>query len=341
MPLRLTMAFSNNQMVAPLKEGIVKPKNIDLEFVTIEGGSLFFRNLKYDEFDVSEMGIPWTVRGLEMNVPGRWDWGKLPVFLSRGTGWVNLYVNTASGIEHPRDLKGKRICVPEYNMSVCMWLRVMLKDLYGIQPSDNIWFNGRTRDQHQGGALGLEEDTPPQGVELHWLTADQTAEVMLDQGELDAAVISAWPPSPEAIDRYGGTPITGNPRLRKLFPDNGKEFITEFFRRTGAFQMNHHVIVQNRILREHPWVAMELFNAFQSSKEVAYERARKVSAGYLYFPSNAFQEQVDIFGEDPYPLGIRAMRNSFDKYIEAMLDSGAIKTPIAMDQVYYPTTLDT
>ena len=341
MALRLTIAFSNNPLVEPLRDGTVKPRDIDLDFVTVNGGSLFFRNLKYDEFDASEMGIPWTIRGLEMNVPGKWDWAKLPVFLSRGTGWANLYVNAASGIEHPRNLRGKRICVPEYNMSVCMWLRVMLSELYGIQPSDNIWFNGRTQEQHQGGALGLEEDKPPAGVELRWLTADQTPDDMLARGELDAAVITGRPGSSEAIDRYGGTPLTGNPQVRMLFPDGGRELVTEFYRRTGTFQMNHHVIVQNRILREHPWAAMELFNAFQRSKEVAYERAAEASAGYLYFPGNAFQEQAEVFGEDPYPLGVRAMRKSFDKYIEAMVDSGAIKAPVSMEQVYHPATLDT
>ena len=160
MAVKITMAFSDNVLVEPLRDGTVKPKGIDLNFVTVNGGELFFRNLAYDEFDASEMGIPWTIRGLEMAIPGKWDWGKLPVFLSRGTGWKNLYVSAASGIQHPRDFKGKRICVPEYNMSVCMWLRVSLKELYGIEPSDNIWYNGRTREQHQDAPWAWRRTSP-------------------------------------------------------------------------------------------------------------------------------------------------------------------------------------
>jgi hypothetical protein len=64
---------------------------------------------------------------------------------------------------------------------------------------------------------------------------------------------------PTVVDRWDGTPIDGNPRLKKLLDDDGKGVVYEFYRRTGCFQANHHVIVQNRILEEHPWVALELF----------------------------------------------------------------------------------
>jgi hypothetical protein len=101
----------------------------------------------------------------------------------------------------------------------------------------------------------------------------------------------------------GRHPITGNPRLRKLLEDNGKAVVFEYYRRTGLFQPNHHVIVQNRILREYPRVALELFDAFQRSKEIAYERARRSAATYLYFPGGDQQEQAAVLGDDRTPSG--------------------------------------
>jgi 4,5-dihydroxyphthalate decarboxylase len=65
MALRLTMAFSDNPRVQPLKDGAVKPQGIDLNCVTIEPGTLFFRNLVYDEFDVFEMSISETLLAIE------------------------------------------------------------------------------------------------------------------------------------------------------------------------------------------------------------------------------------------------------------------------------------
>ena len=78
------------------------------------------------------------------------------MFLSRGHVWPTLYVNTASGITSLADLKGKRIGVPDYDMTAALWFRITLKDLYGIEAKDNIWYNGRTRELSHGGALGLD-----------------------------------------------------------------------------------------------------------------------------------------------------------------------------------------
>lgn len=326
MPIRLRIAVSENPLVRPLKGGAIKLDHIELDFVTFEyPGDLFYRNLVFDEFDVSEMGIPWTIRIMERDGGNKWDWAKLPVFLSRGTGWTNLYVNTASDINSLQDLKGKKICVPEYNMSMSMWLRVMLRDRYGIKSEDNVWYLGRSEERNQGGALGVKEDMPD-GVSVVWLRDHETADGMLEQGKVDAAIIDPSALGKDSIDRYGGTPLTGNPRIRRLFPQGARDLIDEFTRNAGVFQLNHHVIVQNRILRTQPWVAMELFTALERSKDIALQKAAE--QGSLTPTSEV----------DNYPFGIKAMRNSFDRYIQEMLDAKLIQRRFQMEDVYYPTT---
>ena len=124
MALRLTMAFSDNPRVQPLKDGTVKPQNIELDYVTLDPSTLFQRNLFYDEFDVSEMSISETLLALERRYGSKWDWSALPVFLSRGHVWPTLYVNVGSGIASLGDLKGKRIGVPNYDMTAALWLRI-------------------------------------------------------------------------------------------------------------------------------------------------------------------------------------------------------------------------
>ena len=147
--LKLTMGFSDNPRLQPLKEGAVKPQNIDLEFVTISPNKLFYRNLTSGlELDVSEMSISETLLARERGEgfdTGKWDWTPIPVFLSRGLFWAALYVNTSSGIKQLGDLKGRKIGVPDYCMTAALWFKITLKDLYGIEASDNIWYNGRTK----------------------------------------------------------------------------------------------------------------------------------------------------------------------------------------------------
>jgi 4,5-dihydroxyphthalate decarboxylase len=348
MALRLTMAFSDNPRVQPLKDGTVKPQNIELGCITLDPSTIFQRNLSYDEFDISEMSISETLLAQERREQfggGKWDWSALPVFLSRGHVWDTLYVNAASGITGLADLKGRRIGVPDYDMTAALWFRITLKDLYGIEAKDNVWYNGRTKELSHGGALGLDR-AGPVGVTHHWLTADQTLDVMLERGDIDACTairqgnrVTAGDPT--VIDRYGGTPIRGNPRLRKLLEDGGRGVVYEYYRKTGFFHCNHNVIVQNRILREHSWVALELYHAFQRSKEVAYERARRAQSAYLYFPGRDFQKQATVLGEDPYPIGLLAMGRNIERAIQGSLEQGLLTKPLRLEDIYYRTTLKT
>jgi 4,5-dihydroxyphthalate decarboxylase len=129
--------------------------------------------------------------------------------------------------------------------------------------------------------------------------------------------------------------------VRKLLPDDGKATVFEYYRKTGFFQANHHVIVQNRILREHPWVALELFDAFRRSKEIAYERARRYASACLYFPGKDRQEQAEVLGEDPYPLGLRAMGRNIERAISGSVEQGLLTKPLRLEDIYYRTTLNT
>ena len=343
MPLSLTAAFSANPRAQALKDGTVKPENIDLGFITLPPGELFYRNLEYDEFDVSEMSISETLLAKERGDGIKWDWSALPVFLSKAFVWLDLYVNSSSGIETLADLRGKRVGVPDYDMTAALWMRSTMKELHGIEASDVTWYNGRLKEMSHGGALGLDQDPPP-GVSLNWLTRDQTLDTMLDSGELDAAYgfpRGGGPANMTGIDRYAGTPLVGNSNIRPLFPDGGKGVTADYYRATGIIPVNHLVIVQNRVLREHPWAALELFKAFQASKLAAYDQARRSRAGYLLFEGNDFREQAELFGEDPFPLGIRANRSMLGTLIAGSIEQGLLRHPIPIEDVFFETTLNT
>ena len=343
--LKLKFVSAHNPRLVPLLDGTVKPDNIELDIVKSPPGELFYNNLLHDDFDVSEMSMSECLIVKERNQPGKWRWVGLPVFLSKAFMWFSLTVNRASGIERGEDFKGKRVAIPDFPMTAALWMRIMFKELYGVRPQDIHWHVGRLRNRSHGGILGLDRDPPPD-IPLQWLRDDQFMDVMLDRGELDAAFglvpRSDHEPSPfEKVDRYGGTPIEGNPKLRRFFPDGGRQIVADYHRKTGILPSNHIIVVQQRIIDEHPWVAKELFKAFQRAKEAAYERARAMMGAYLLFEAEDYRRQAALFGNDPYPLGIEKNRAMLDVLFRASHEEGLTKKLARVEDIFDKSLLDT
>ena len=153
-----------NPRIQPLVDGDVKADGIEFDWNLTPVPMLFRNNIALDDPELSEMSISETMLTVDRKEAwgkGRWNWWALPIFLARGHFWGGLVVNSASGIQSLGDLKGKNVGVPDYCMTAALWMRIHLKDLYGIETEDNAWFNLRPKEESQAIALGLEEDPPP------------------------------------------------------------------------------------------------------------------------------------------------------------------------------------
>lgn len=343
--VKLTVALTRNPRFEPLIDGTVKAKNLDLQFLVTTPPELFYRNLKYDEFDVFEMSISEYTITRERGDGTRWQWSALPIFPAKALVWLGLYANTGVGVKSLADLKGKRVGIPDYVMTAALWFRAFLKELHGIKPQEVLWHVGRAKQFSHGAILGLDKSPPP-GVSLDWLSEEQTFDVMLDRGELDAAYgfVPRHDPKIQTfgnIDRYGGTPYEGNPRLTKLFADGGRQVIRDFHRKTGIVPANHLIAVQNRVLAEHPWLALELVKLFRESKLAAYERAKRSQSAYLLFEGEDHKNQAAEFGEDPFPFGIRENRKMLEMLFRNSHEDGLTQRLARVEDLFYPTTLDT
>ena len=232
--LSLKVGVTKNPRFEPLIDGSVKSAKADLNIHVTTPPELFFKNLKNDEFDVFEMSLSEFLITREQAKGDRWQWAALPIFPAKAFVWMTLFVNTGAGIQGLCDLKGKRVGIPDYVMTAGLWFRVILRELCNIQPKDISWYIGRVQDLSHGGLLGMDT-RPPAGVSTTWLTKEQTFDVMLDKGEIDAAY--GFAPRHDAklmtlnIDRYGGTPLEGNPRLRKMFADGGLSIVEQFYQK--------------------------------------------------------------------------------------------------------------
>lgn len=342
--LQLKVGVTKNPRFEPMIDGRVKSAQLNLDITVTTPPELFFRNLKNDEFDVFEMSLSEYLITREQAKGDRWRWAALPIFPAKAFVWLGLFVNTAAGVAGLSDLRGKRVGVPDYVMTAALWMRIFLRELCGIEPRDVSWFIGRIPELSHGGMLNIDTK-PPAGVSLTWLTADQTFDVMLDRGEIDAAYGFAPRHDPKLfklnIDRYGGTPLTGNPRLATLFSDGGHAVVEAFFKKTGIVPANHVIVAQRRLLEANPWLAGELYKIFSESKKAAYESGNFCSPAYLYFDTSERKSQAATFGEDPFPFGISKNRPMLEMLFRNSNEEGLTRNRAKIEEVFFPALLDT
>jgi len=342
--LNLKLGLTKNPRFEPLVDGTVKSDKLNLNLHVTTPPELFFKNLKNDEFDVFEMSLSEFLITREQAKGDRWQWQALPIFPAKAFVWMTLFVNTGAGIETLCDLKGKRIGVPDYVMTAGLWFRVILKELCGIGPNEISWYIGRVQELSHGGLLGMDTK-PPAGVSTTWLTTAQTFDVLLDNGEIDAAY--GFAPRHDAklmtlnIDRYGGTPLEGNPRLRKMFADGGLAIVEAFHKKTGIVPANHVIVAQRRLLEQNGWLASEIMRLFSDSKRIAYEHGDFGCPAYLYFENSDRASQEKMVGDDPFPFGIKANRQMLETLFHNSHEEGLTQRLAKIEEVFFPGLLDT
>ena len=171
--LQLSLIMGANDRSRPFSTARSQPDGIDLTCTVAHPSEIFWRQLHFQEFDVSEMSLSSLLMAM---AHGNRDWVGLPIFTSRRFFHTGAWVRADSGIEKPEDLKGKRVGVPEYQQTAALWSRGVLKHEFGVEPEDIEWCMERTEERSHGGATGFQ---PPAGVSFNRIPADKSIGTML------------------------------------------------------------------------------------------------------------------------------------------------------------------
>src|SRR6516164_9067468 len=212
--LALSIALSNNPNTRPLIDGAAAAEGIDLTPTVIHPSEMFWRQLRFAEFDVSEMSMSSL---LISTARGPSPWIALPVFTTREFFHTRILVRADAGIAAPADLRGKRIGVPEYQQTAAIWGRGVLENEFGVHPHEMEFFMERVADRSHGRATGFK---PPAGVTVHEIPASTNIGEMLVAGELDATLL--YLTDRNLVDR-SLLDLSTDSRVRPLFPDRATE----------------------------------------------------------------------------------------------------------------------
>lgn len=328
--LKLKGAFSKNPRIEPLLDGTIQIPGVDIQWQFGPPGDLHRMNLADNSCDIFEFSLSnFMITRDQPSERERLRWTALPVFLTKAFLWLNFYVHKDSGITSLADLRGKRVGLPDYHMTAAIWMRVVLKELYGIRPEDIEWFNSRPSGESHGKDVG---DALASGILLTRANQSGELEDRLYRGELDAAFGDSV--TEPALARVSS--------VRPLFgPGEASQVMGEFHRKTGFSPANHVLIVQQRLIDLYPEVAMQLYKAFELSKQEAYERARRSAYGYLFFPEDVFVQQAAVFGDDPFPSGLAANRDMLGMLARASFDEGLLSNRPDINTLFCEATRST
>ncbi len=323
--IHLTLSCWEYDRTRALQEGRVQVEGVDLTYLPLHVEETFWRMLRYQDFDAAELSMNSYLMTRDKGSP---RFIAIPVFPSRFFRHSFIYINTDSGIEGAGDLAGKKVGVPEYQITAAVWVRGLLQHEYGVPPAKMKWFTGGAEDP------GRQEKLRPdlaQEIDIRWIGPDRTLSAMLEQGELDA-LICAHIPSPF---------VRRSPKVRRLFP-NFRELEKDYYRRTKIFPIMHTVALREEVYEKNPWVAQSLCKAFSEAKKICEETMYKYSAlKYMLAWSIAeMEEERDLFGDNPWPYGLEANRHVLETLVQYSYEQGLIKKRMDIEGLFAPNTLD-
>ncbi len=306
--IQLSLAINDYDHVRDLVSGAVQPGGIDLTCFNLTVEEIFYRFLHHDEWDVSEISL-----GMSSSAVSRGDapFILIPVFPSRVFRLSSIYVHADGPVRKPEDLAGKRIGVPEWGQTAGIYTRGWLTHQIGIPLADVDWYQSGVNHPGRVEAATLKL---PDNIRLTHVDERSLTEMLFDK-DLEA-MFSAHPP-----DAF----VAGDPRMVRLIPDY-REAEETYFRDTGIFPIMHTVAVRRSVFEANPWVAMNLFKAFNEAKRRSVARILDLTASQIAVPwgnDNAEKTNKLIFGDGEYwPYGIEPSRVTLDSFLQFSFEQG-------------------
>ena len=323
--LKLSMSVGNYDRTQALFNGQVQVEGCDITAVPLEPEEAFHRAFRYGEFDITEVSMSshmmTTARGDNQYVA-------VPAFLSRVFRQSGIYVRTDRGIDRPQDLKGKRIGVPEYQITANVWIRGILEEEFGVRPSDIHWRRGGIEEAGRGERAPI---SLPDSVDLQQIADDKTLSGMLEAGELDG-YIGARAPS---------CFLRGAPHVGRLFKDYIQDE-KDYYRRTRIFPIMHMVGIRKTLVEQHPWLAVSVYKAFLKAKALAVHELNEIChlAVSLPWMVHHHNEAKALMGEDYWPYGLDANRHVIDKFADYHHGQGLSVRRVAAEELFARSSLD-
>jgi 4,5-dihydroxyphthalate decarboxylase len=316
--VQMTLACGDYEIVRPLSEGLVQPDGIQLTVLTdMTSDTRHWRMIRGREFDIAELSmsnyLTAKYRGLAFTA--------IPVFLHRRFRHGFIFINRNKGIAKPTDLIGRKVGLRNFSATSNLWIRGILEHQFQVPHKKIHWY---TQDEEE-----VELDLPSD-LSLQRIAQGKSVETMVVEGELDALI------HPEVIKPI----LDRDPRVGRLFP-HYKELEIDYYKGTRIFPIMHTTAMKEEIVERYPWVPINLFQAFERAKQIAYQRMENPRRVPLAWFRHAWEEQDEILGNDPWAYGLgEANRRNLQTLIQYSLEQGSIGRKMPLENLFVEVSAD-
>ena len=290
--ITLRAAFANYPHVRAIKDGSVMSNRIRFDFEEVPVITRAFRRMvRTLDFDLCEIALTSLAQAHAFAKPIK----ALPIVLMRGFHHAALVCPTGSAIRGPMDLRGKKIGVRAWSQTTGVWVRGVLREEYGIDHRDITWVT--EEDAH------VQEYIDPPNVER--IAAGHDLKAMLLAGEIDAGIALA------GLDSAAVRPVIPDPMAAA----------SGWFKRTGAYPVNHLLCLNTSLVEANPWLPDELMRLFVAAKAAATE------------PS-AEARFARIVGTDVLPYGMQANRTGIELCLRYAAEQGLLPRGYEVSEIF-------
>ena len=319
--LNLSLACWNYDRTRAIQDGSVQPDGININYHDLPVEETFFRMLRHQEFDIAEMSLSSYTVSL-FREPRRFV--AIPIFPSRFFRHSCIYVNAKSGIRTPKDLIGKKVGVPEFQMTAPVWIRGTLDELYGVPVDSVTYYTGGEEEPGRSEKLALDL---PANIKVQTIPDHKTLSQMLRDGEIDALHTARAPST------YDGKNVV------RLFENYG-DVERDYFRKTGIFPIMHTIAIRRDVYEQNRWVAQSLYKAFVEAQKKTYADLRETAVlkAMLPFLNWEVDQTIKEMGTNYWAYGLQENEKVLSTFLKYHYDCGLSKRLLKPEELFAPET---
>lgn len=304
----MNVAVLRFDRTAALVDGRTRIENVT--FMSTPGGPKAAQGLLNGIFDAADVPlvqyVHWKAQERALTA--------IPVFSDRLFQRPYVYTRDDTGIVSLADLRGRRVlAAPSYFGTPGFWHRAILKEEFGIAPSEIEWFSASPLSP----SMQYPSDVRVTYVPASYLGIERLLDCTVD------CVMTA---------RTALVPEKERHRVRRVLADAHERDM--LWARERIFPILHVIVLSREALARRSSFARELCSAFDDAKERAYRILQDERMTSLPQMRRYLDETVSLWGDDPWAYGLEKNRRVLSRFLGYAHDQGLTERTLSVDELF-------